>query len=174
MTRLASVTLSLLAALACRGEQPGEPGMIDVRWTGADTGRLQVPAVARWCANDSVIEISGSRGDSGVAVALLPGDSVSIGVFPVGMPLARRSRPGARVALRWSGETLIEGYYSLSGIVTVDSGAELNGSLQATLTNVNDRGQITLDGTFHDLSLRQGSAEACGIVNPNAPDSVAE
>jgi hypothetical protein len=150
--------------------------MIDVRWTGADTGRLRAPAVARWCANDSVIEISGALGDSGVAVALLLSDSVSAGVFPVEMPLARRSRPGARVALRWSGVTLIEGYYSLSGIVSVDSGAEMNGSLEATLTNVNDRGQITLDGAFRDLSLQPGSAETCGIVTPsvNAPDSVVE
>ena len=162
--------LSLLGvALACREEDPTGPGRIALTWTGADTGQLRVPAHARWCANDSLIEITGAIGDSGVAVAMLPRDStVTQGDFPVAMPLPARIRPSARVALRWVGETLTEGYYGLNGTVTIDSGAGLSGRVEATLRSVNDGGEINLSGTFSGITVQPGSAESCGLP-PAAP-----
>ena len=166
---------SLTVLVSCRNGETTGPGRIDVAWTGADTGRLQVPASARWCLNDSLIEISGAAGDSGVALAMLPRDTtVHPGVFEVGMPLATVIRPGARVALRWPGETLTEGYYGLTGSVTVDSGPDLSGSLQATLRSVNDGEEITLSGTFREIRIRPGSPEACGMPVPPPSDESQE
>jgi hypothetical protein len=154
----------LLGLAACRGEDPNGPGRIEISWTGADTGKLTAPALARWCANDSLVEITGAVGDSGVAVAMLPPDTaVAPGSFPVGMPLRVHTRPAARVALRWMGETLTEGYYSLHGTVTLDSAVNLSGSLRATLRNVNDSREISLNGTFTRIRLQTGSAESCGV-----------
>ena len=155
--------------LGCRSEDPSGPGRIAVSWTGADTGHLSVPALARWCDNDSVVEISGAAGDSGVAFAMLPRDSaVSPGDFPVGLPLHDRIRPSARVALRWVGEMLTEGYYGLRGTVTVDSGSSLSGSVQATLRSVNNSKEISLNGTFTRVRIQPGAAASCGMA-PAAP-----
>lgn len=168
------MTVFALLLVAGCGEPAAGPGTIEVRWTGADSGRLRVPAVARWCSNDSAMEITGAAGDSGVALAVLPRDSLTVGVFPVGAPRAGHSRPGARMALRWPGQTLVEGYYGLSGSVTVDSGDGLNGRVEATMTNVNSSGRISLTGEFRGLSLVPGSIGACGGPLDDSVDSVVE
>jgi hypothetical protein len=167
--------LAMLAVTAgCRDEDPTGPGRIAVTWTGADSGQLRVPALARWCANDSVVEITGAAGDSGVALAMLPPDTTVVpGAFPVGLPIAVRTRPAARVALRWVGESLTEGYYGLNGTVTIDSGARLSGRVQATLKSVNDGEEISLHGTFTEVKIQPGSPESCGTrmgipVDPSA------
>lgn len=160
------------AIIGCRDEDPTGPGRISVSWTGADTGQLRVPALARWCANDSLVEITGAIGDSAVAFAMLPRDTtVAPGDFPVGMPLPARTRPSARVALRWVGETFIEGYYGLHGTVTIDSGSSLSGSVQATLRSVNDGGEISLNGNFTQVKVQAGSAESCGIPADSPADT---
>jgi hypothetical protein len=161
--------LALLAlSLGCRGEPGTGPGRVEVEWTGADTGRLRVPATARWCGNDSVVEITGAAGDSGVALALLVRDtSVGPGVFDVAMPLAVLTRPAARVAVRWPGETMTEGYYGVAGTVTVDSGGGMSGSVQAMLRSVVSGREITMTGRFRELEVRSGSPGSCGI--PAAP-----
>lgn len=165
--------LAMLAGLAaCRESDAAAPGMIDVAWTGADTGQLRVAALARWCASDSLVEITGASGDSGVALAVMPADtSVSPGVFEVGMPLRVLARPGARVALRWPGETFTEGFYGLSGSLTIDSGSGLRGSLEATLRSANDDREIRLTGSFQELTLQPGSPESCGMQSPGAPEA---
>lgn len=165
--------LALLGlTLACRDDDPTGPGRIALTWTGADTGQLRVPALARWCGNDSVVEITGVAGDSGVAVAMLPRDSaLTPGELPVGMPLPARIRPSARVALRWVSETLTEGYYGLQGTVTIDSGSSLSGRVDATLRSINDGGEINLSGTFTGISVQPGSEESCGLPVPVVSDS---
>jgi hypothetical protein len=151
---------------ACGGAETAGPGRIEVAWTGSDTGRLQVSATARWCANDSVVEIIGAAGDSGVALAVMPADSVRPGNFPVGLPIPTRSRPAARVALRWPGETLMEGYYGFSGSVMVDPGSAQSGRVEATLKNINDSREISVSGNFRELTVLPGSAESCGLAGP--------
>lgn len=170
MTRVALLSALVLAA-ACRDDESAG-GRITVAWTGGDTGRLVVPATARWCAGDSLMEIIGAAGDSAVAIGILPVDTLSPRTFPVGIPQASRPRPTARVGVRWYGETLIEGYYGLSGTVTVDSGAGLNGSLEATLRSVNDGSDITLSGTFQRITIQPGSAQSCGAAVISADSAV--
>jgi hypothetical protein len=160
----------LIVTLACQGGDTTGPGRLEVEWTGADTGQLQLPALARWCRNDSLVVITGASGDSGVALAVLPEDTaVTSGVFQVGLPLAVFSRPAARVALRWPGEALTEGYYGLSGTITIDSGSALSGSLQATLKSVNDGREISMSGVFRELRIQEGSPESCGIAPMGSP-----
>lgn len=169
MTRRLPLT-GLIVILACQNGDTTGPGRIEVEWTGADTGQLQLAALARWCRNDSLVEITGASGDSGVALAVLPADTaVAPGTFQVGLPLADLSRPAARVAIRWPGEPQTEGYYGLSGTVTIDSGSGLTGSLQATLKNVHDGREISMSGRFRELRIEEGSPESCGIVPAGSP-----
>ena len=166
---------TLVGAAGCRDEDPTGPGRIAVTWTGADSGQLRVPARARWCANDSVVEITGAAGDSGVALAMLPPDTtIAPGDFPVGLPIPVRARPAARVALRWVGESLTEGYYGLHGTVTVDSGSSLSGRVEARLKSVNDGEEISLSGTFTQVRIDPGSAESCGIRTGALTDTSAD
>ena len=160
----------LVAVAACGEDELSGVGSIEVAWTGADTGQLAVPASARWCANDSLVEITGASGDSGVALALLPADTtVAPGVFSVGLPLRVHSRPGARVAIRWPETPLTQGFYGLSGTVTIDSGTALSGTLEATLKSVHDDQEITMSGTFRRLTVIAGSAQACGAPGLGSP-----
>jgi hypothetical protein len=148
-------------AVACRG-QDGGSGRIEVAWTGDDTGRFEVPARAYWCAGDSVLELIGESGDSGIAVALFPTDTVRAGDYPVGQPASNPIRPGARVALRWFGETVIAGFYSQSGTVAVEGGSELGGRVAASLIGVHDSRNLNLTGTFRGVPVLGGVPEVCG------------
>lgn len=149
-------------------------GRLEVGWTGADTGTLNVPATAQWCPADSALEISGIAADSGAAVAIFPADTIKPGVYPAGAPGAGMARPRAGVALRRFGENLILGYYSLSGTVTVDSGSPLNGSLQATLKSVNTGDQVTVTGSFRGLVIEPGGAMCRDTVVGNTVDTVVQ
>ena len=167
MTRVSWGMALALGVLGC-GDSPARSGRIEVAWTGADTGRFEAAVLARWCAEDSLIEIIGESGDSGVAVALFPADSLRAGAFPVGTRSQDMARPHARVALRWVSETLVVGYYSLSGLVTVDRGTEVAGRVEATLKSVVDRGQLNLTGTFREVTVTPGPA-GCGSADSTLP-----
>ena len=157
----------LVMALGCGGEGRGGPGRLEVEWTGADTGNVEMPARALWCGPDSVLQITGALGDTGVAVVFLPEDTMRPGVYSVHLPLRARTRPGARLALRWPGRSAIEGFYGISGSVTVDSGETIGGTLEGTLRSADDGREITVIGVFRELTVQPGSAESCG----SPPDS---
>ena len=147
--------IPMLLLAACGNEKKAD-ARLALDWTGADTGRLEAPATARWCPADTTLEIAGVEADSGVAVAIFPPDSIAPGVYPVGAPGQVMARPRAGIALRRFGENLVLGYYSLSGTVTVDSGAPLHGSLQATLKGVNSGDQVNVSGSFNGLAVEAG------------------
>lgn len=168
MKRLGLIML-LLMALACSKDK--EVGQVAMSWTGADTGRLEAPATARWCAADTALEIVGIAADSGAGVAIFPPDTITPGVYPVGPPGGGMARPRAAVALRRFGENLILGHYSLSGIVTVDTGSPLHGSLQATLKDVNTGEQLNVTGTFSGLVVEPGEATCWNAMSGTAADT---
>ena len=170
MKRLAWVIPVLLVSACGRGKDGR--GRIELGWTGADTGRLSVPATAQWCPADTALEVSGVEGDSGVAVAIFPADTIAAGVYPVGAPRQGLARPRAGIALRRFGENLILGYYSLSGTVTVDTASPLHGALQATLKNLNTGEQVNVSGSFRGLAIEPGTAMCRDIRGGTAADSV--
>jgi hypothetical protein len=161
----------LLIIAACSKEREG-PGRLEVGWTGTDSGRLNVAATAQWCPVDSTLEITGIEGDSGVAVAIFPVDTIRPGVYPAGAPGQGMARPRAGVAFRRFGENLILGYYSMSGTVTVDSGFPLHGSLQATLKSVNTGDQVNLSGGFRGLAVEPGGPMCRDTLGGNVADTV--
>ncbi len=151
-------------ALACPGDK-GSGSSINLSWTGSDTGRLEVPASAQWCREDSVLIIRGEQSDSAVALAFFPRDSVISGNFTidgVGTPLPR---PHGRVALRWLGENLIVGYYSVSGSGSVGTGSPLAGRVESTLKSAVDGTQLKVTAAFTGIVVSP-ALPGCGSGIP--------
>ncbi len=148
--------LLVLAACSRPAAPPPERARLEADWTGSDTGKLSGRATAEWCDSLRVLEIRAVRGDSGVAVALYPADSVVADSYPV-LPPARADStpPAAAVGLRWFAETTVEGFRGDSGAVVVEAAASgrLSGRFLAHLRSVTGVGRLTLRGTFRDLPV---------------------
>ncbi|MEP7327249.1 MAG: hypothetical protein ABI836_14960 [Gemmatimonadota bacterium] len=169
--RRAAWILPVLFLAGC-GKKSGGAGRLDMGWTGADTGRLAMPATAHWCPADTVLVLQGIEADSGAAIAIFPADSVTPGVYPVGAPGQGLARPRAGVALRRFGVNLVLGYYSLSGAVTVDSGSPLHGSFEATLKGVNTGEQVNVTGGFRGLVAAPGGPTCQSPITDTTTDTV--
>jgi hypothetical protein len=111
--------LPLLLLAACQGT--GER-MLKTRWViENDTTAFQAPVIAAWCRESQRLDLLAMRGDSGIGLALYPADSVELAaVYTVtepGGPI--QIRPGAGVAIRRFGKTVVEGFWGRTGTVTV-------------------------------------------------------
>ena len=114
--------IGLVPGTACSRDQPaGSPGgTLEAQWVGSDTGKLVAPAVAEWCGSLRVLELRAVRGDTGIALALYPADSVTAGHYPPVQPERGDStRPSSAVAIRWFAETSIRGFHGDSGSVSL-------------------------------------------------------
>ncbi|MGH7509824.1 MAG: hypothetical protein ACREMZ_10170 [Gemmatimonadales bacterium] len=176
--RLPQQRLLLVLSLAsgCNGGVSSRSGAghLEARWTGADTGAISAAAVAEWCDERRLLQIRAVRGDTGFAVALYPPVILALDSYPVLRPGARDSVvPSARVALRWFGPTSIEAYQGDRGAVVLegtDSG-NVSGSLQARARSVSTNDQITLTGTFRNLTI---VPETRGCVSEPDPEEAGE
>ena len=79
--------LPILLALALAGcsRAPGASGdrsRLAAEWTGSDTGRIAGRAVAEWCDSLRVLEIRAVKGDTGVALAIFPADTIKPDSYP--------------------------------------------------------------------------------------------
>jgi hypothetical protein len=132
-------------------------GEIDVRWTGGERGRLSGPASADWCAPLRLLEIRGISGDTGVALAIYPKDSVTPGKYRLIDPARAESLPpAAALALRWAAQTAVKGFRGESGSVSVErsgSGA-LSGRVAAAARSVTDTQTLAIEGSFSGLVIR--------------------
>ncbi|HET9275943.1 MAG TPA: hypothetical protein VFN96_07730 [Gemmatimonadales bacterium] len=135
-------TALLTAALALAGcrsnaasaEAALEPGRVRIEWSGSTSGRFAAPAVARWCATDTLVEILAMRADTGVGLILLVRDSVEAGDYPVAAARSFSSRrPGASVAVRWLDTSSVRGYEGVRGRVALTAGGALAGTFEALL-----------------------------------------
>lgn len=132
-------------------------GEISVRWTGSEQGRLSASASADWCAPLRLLEIRGIIGDTGIALAIYPEDSVTSGKYRVFDPARAESLPpAAALALRWAAQTSVKGFRGESGSISVErsgSGA-LSGRVAAAARSVTDTQTLAIEGSFSDLVIR--------------------
>jgi hypothetical protein len=160
MTRIAGGLLLLIAALAgCRDQRAGGKGagQITVGWTGAEQGMVAGPATAEWCSISRVLEIQAIRGDTGVAIAIYPAETVAAaGIYRVRTPSKAESLPpAAGVALRWAAQTVIKGFQGESGSVALERlpSGQLSGRLTAVARSTTDTGSVAVTGTFRGLAV---------------------
>lgn len=148
--------LSLTAACDTREAQQSQAGRLEAQWTGADSGRISAHATAEWCADRLWLEIRAIQGDTGLAMALYPVDSVVPDSYPVVEPTgADSARPSAGVGLRLFSQTAVKGYQGDSGAVLLErSGSgQLSGSLTARARGVPNGEQIRLRGKFERVAI---------------------
>src|SRR5262245_58707800 len=131
MPRYPFVILLLLAA--CRAGVPARPaepgsGLLSVEWKrgsgrpndSVTVSRFSGPAVARWCAGDTLLEVLAIRNDTAVGFTLLPPDSLvatQYSLHPSVVPVPWR--PQAAVALRYVVQFGTLGFETVGGMITV-------------------------------------------------------
>jgi hypothetical protein len=160
--------LLLFLAISCR-TAPGDSdkaAYLDVRWTGADPGKISGPATAVWCSPRRLLEIRAVQGDTGIALALYPGETIAAGTYRVVDPARAESLPpAAGVALRWLTRATVQGFQADSGVVDLERSAAgvLSGGVRIRARSVVDTQKISVTGTFGGLTAR---SEARGCVVP--------
>jgi hypothetical protein len=147
--------LALMAACGWEA-QPSPAGRLEARWTGADSGKIFAPAAAEWCAERLLLEIRAVQGDTALALALYPVDTIAPDSYPVVEPARADSvPPSASVALRLFGQTAVKGYQGDSGTVILErSGSgQVSGSLAARARSVQGGEQVRLSGKFDRVAV---------------------
>jgi hypothetical protein len=104
-----------------------------------------------------LLEIRGISGDTGIALAIYPKDSVTPGKYRLIDPARAESLPpAAALALRWAAKTAVKGFRGESGSVSVErsgSGA-LSGRVAAAARSVTDTQSLAIEGSFSGLVIR--------------------
>jgi hypothetical protein len=132
-------------------------GRLEAHWTGADTGKISGPAIAQWCHIRRLLEIRTIQGDTGVALALYPAESVSSGTYRVvDPPKAESLPPAAGVAVRWFAVNAVKGFQGESGTVVLEQSksGKLSGTVTAAARSVADTQRIAITGKFQSLSVQ--------------------
>jgi hypothetical protein len=165
-----AVLLMLAACNGPAGHKPGT-GRLEAHWTGSDTGKISVTARAEWCGRDRFLEIRGVRGDTGLALALFPQDTIVPGRYQVRtLPVADSTRPAAGVGLRLFAQTAIKGFQGDSGSVQLrhSSPGVFSGEIEARARSVSGIQRVHLTGTFQDLTILP-QVRGCSPPAPSRP-----
>ena len=174
MRQFGLMALALSVTVACTGSsQSAIGGRLEARWTGADTGKMAAPSSAEWCPDPRVLEIRAVQGDTGLAVALYPLDTIEADTYRVVHPEARDSgTASAGVALRLFASNAVQGYQGDSGNVVLQqskSGA-LSGTLEARARSVVNGQQLRVSGKFQDVVVAPQS-RGCGPASADSADT---
>lgn len=169
--------LLLVALAACTGspEPAAEGGRLEVQWTGADTGGFSTAATAEWCDSLKVLEVRALRGDSGLALALYPADSVLRGTYRVLPPTrADSGRPAAAIGLRLFAETEMQGFRGDSGKVVIRPSSQgLRGEFEARVRSITDADRLTLRGSFRGAPVERAD-RGCVSRSSARPDEIGD
>jgi hypothetical protein len=167
--RLWGLAVLLTIGGACRPASDRTPrsGHLDASWTGSNRGEISAPATAEWCAIRRLLEIRAIQGDTGVALALYPAETIAAGSYRIVDPVKAESIPqAAGVALRWFAQTAVDGFQGESGTVILERSrsGQLSGSVKAGARSVADTRRVAINGSFRDLTVRP---ESRGCVPPS-------
>ncbi len=143
----------LLALLVAACGSTSQHGQLRSSWEGtSDSGQLVATATAALCPGTRLLELIASRGDTGVAILLLPTDTtITPGRYPVfSTAINAEPRPGAMVALRWFTVVEVEAFESLDGEVVIDETGRsgLSGRFSARLLGVVKLDTLAVKGQF--------------------------
>jgi hypothetical protein len=158
--------LALSLLLACQPPPRVPVGRMDVSWNGSARGSLSGGATAEWCGILKLLEIRGIRGDTGIALAIYPADTIQTGDYPVREPTRAESLPpAAGLALRWTTETAVKGFQGESGSIRLGRSAAgvLSARVKAAARSVTDSQRIWVQATFRDLTVHP---QTRGCVKP--------
>jgi hypothetical protein len=155
------ILVFLLAGCRSTTQRPAAAGHLEAKWSGTDGGKLSAPASAEWCAARRLLEIRAVTGDTGLALALYPKDTLVSGRYRVMAPIKAESLPpAAGIGLRWFTQNAVKGFQGDTGTVFLDRSpsGELSGSVAAGARSVVDTQRVTVQGTFEGLTVRASPA----------------
>jgi hypothetical protein len=146
----------------CRAAPDRTPdaGHLEVEWTGSVRSRISGPATAQWCGLRRLLEIQTVQGDTGIALALYPAETLAVGTYRVVDPIKAESiPPAAGIALRWLAQNAVQGFRGDSGTVELErsTGGLLSGTVKARARSVVDTQRVAITGTFRGLTARPES-----------------
>ncbi len=151
--------MCLPLVVACESDR----ATMQATWTGADTGTINTRATAVWCAEYGFVEVVGQQGDTGLALAVFPGEDGLAGSYSVAPPdtASFPLAPGAALAARWFEATSLEAWQGLGGSVTIDRDEDglLTGSFDGRLGSVSGDETLEISGVFGGVTLRTGGPE---------------
>lgn len=171
MKRLRWSGLLLFLVASCR-TGPGnsqKEGHLEAQWTGLGHGKISGPATAEWCAARRLLQIRTVQGDTGIALALYPAETIAVGMYRVVDPTKAESLPAAAgVALRWLAQTSVQGFQGDSGVVDLkrSTAGLLSGRIRVGARSVVDTQRVSVSGTFQDLTVRPDT-RGCGAPGKN-------
>lgn len=182
--RLPGLGFGVLLLASCEGTTPPGGARLEARWSGTDTSHFSAEAGAEWCDSLRVLTIQAMRGDTGVGLAIHPGDSIASGSFPIRRPVRpdttpadsaagphpASTAPSAALALRWFSKTVVRGFQGDSGEVTLrrDATGRLGGQFAGSAHSMFDDGRVRVTGTFAGLRPRPAAAGCGRRVPPSA------
>jgi hypothetical protein len=167
-SRGAMLVAVLLVGCHPESQRRRSEGNLEIRWSGREHGRISALATAGWCPPRHVLEIRTIRGDTGIAFALYPAETLSAGVYRVVDPVRAESlAPAAAVALRWLTPKLVQGFRGESGSVRLERSrsGQVSGEVSARARSVVDTQRVTVTGTFRDLTVTRQPPQ-CGTAPP--------
>jgi hypothetical protein len=177
MTRAAILGILALTGCSRAPASPGDRSRLVASWTGSDTARIATHATAEWCDSLRVLEIRAIKGDTGIALAIFPVDSIKPDSYPAMLPLRADSlRSAAAIALRWFAETAIMGFQSESGGVVVEAtdSQRVWGRFEARMRSVTEGSRLVVRGSFFDVPVVAAARGCMKRRPPDAPDSVVD
>ena len=121
-----------------------------------------------------MLEVRAIQGDTGVALALYPAETLTAGVYRVVAPTSAESlAPAAALALRWLTSKTVQGFRGESGSVTLERSrtGQVSGEIKAWARSVVDTQRVTVTGSFRDLMLQ---LEPGTCAAPGRPANAAE
>ncbi len=143
--RVAAVFLSVSACAA------GEP-VLDMEWTGADTGRATLTVTARHC-EDNPLELIAMSGDTGIAIGLFGEGVGKPGTYEIRAPGNVLPR-GATLGARWLDSAAVKAYRASGGSVTISAGApQLAGRFAAEARETGETAPVKISGTFRGVTI---------------------
>jgi len=151
-----AVGVALLTGCDVRETQLAQAGRLEAQWAGADSGKISTLAAAEWCTERRWLEIRAIQGDTGLALALYPVDSIIADSYPVVDPTRADSvRPSASLGLRLFSQTAVKGYRGDSGAVLLvrSSSGRLSGKVTARVRGVPNGEQVRLSGKFDQVAV---------------------
>jgi hypothetical protein len=157
--RLGWSALLLFLAASCRTppEDGERGGRLEAQWSGPARGRISGPATAEWCSSRRRLEIRTVQGDTGIALAIYPAETVVAGKYRVVDPVKAESLPpAAGIALRWLTQTAVQGFQGDSGVIALERSPAglLSGRIGVGARSVVDTQKVSVTGTFQDLTVR--------------------
>lgn len=174
MSRAGVLIALMLAACSRNPTGPPDRSRLVADWSGSDTGRLVTRAVAEWCDSLRVLEIRGVKGDTGMALAIFPVNSVTADSYPAVPPLRADSvRPAAAIAIRWFAETAIKGFHGESGAVIIEAADSQRvwGRFEGRVRSVTEGGRLFLKGSFFDVPIVPAARGCTRRTQPEPADS---